>query len=103
MFMGRAYRSKYDIIADMLEAAMNGAKKTRIMHIANVNCHSFCKYFNMLLEDGLIAEIKDENGEVIYRTTEAGIEHLKMFSRFLSRMKKASEKMTFRLDCPKTI
>ncbi|MEM1506716.1 MAG: DUF4364 family protein [Candidatus Bathyarchaeia archaeon] len=95
MFMGRAYRSKYDIIADMLEAAMNGAKKTRIMHIANVNYHSFRKYFNMLLEDGLIAEIKDANGETIYRTTEAGIEHLKMFSRFLNRMKKTSEKNDF--------
>lgn len=93
--MGRSYRSKYDIIADILEAAINGTKKTRIMHMANVNYHSFCKYFNMLLEDGLIAEIRDANGEVIYRTTEAGIEHLKIFSRFLSRMKKASEKNDF--------
>lgn len=74
---------------------MNGAKKTRIMYIANVNYHSFCKYFNMLLEDGLIAEIKDINGETIYKTTEACVEHLKMFSYLLSRTRSASEKNAF--------
>ncbi|MCX8170367.1 MAG: winged helix-turn-helix domain-containing protein [Candidatus Bathyarchaeota archaeon] len=93
--MGRSYRSKYDIIADILEAAMNGTKKTRIMHMANVNYHSFCKYFNMLLEDGLIAEVKGSDGEIIYRTTEAGIEHLKIFSRFLSYKRRVSEKNSF--------
>jgi len=89
--MGRSYRSKYDIIADILEAAMNGAKKTRIMHIANVNYYSFCKYFRMLLEDGLIAEFRDSNGDPIYRTTKAGIEHLKMFARFSNRIRKAEK------------
>ncbi|MEM1530631.1 MAG: DUF4364 family protein [Candidatus Bathyarchaeia archaeon] len=86
--MGRSYRSKYDIIADILEAAINGAKKTRIMHMANVNYYSFCKYFNMLLEDGLIAEIKDPNGGSLYKTTESGIEHLKIFARFSNQMRK---------------
>jgi predicted transcriptional regulator len=86
--MGRSYRSKYDIIADILQVAMNGSKKTRIMHMANVNYHSFCKYFKMLLEDGLIAEYRDSNGELIYKTTETGIEHLKIFAHFSNRIKK---------------
>lgn len=86
--MGRSYRSKYDIIADILKTAISGAKKTRIMHMANVNYHSFCKYFNMLLKNGLIAEFKNSNGESIYRTTEAGVEHLKMYERFSNCIKK---------------
>ncbi len=89
--MGRSYRSKYDIIADILEAAMNGAKKTHIMHTANVNYYSFCKYFRMLLKDGLLTELRDPNGDPIYKTTEAGIEHLKMFARFSNRIRKAEK------------
>ena len=86
--MSRSYRSKYDIIADILEAAMNGAKKTRIMHVANVNYYSFRKYFKMLLEEGLIEEFKNSAGEPLYKTTEEGVKHLKMFTMFSNSIKK---------------
>ncbi len=86
LFMGRSNRSRYDIIADILEAAMDGARKTRIMHIANVNYHSFRRYFRILLDEGLITEIRDIGGGALYKTTEAGIEHLKMFRRLSRRL-----------------
>ncbi|MBS7639883.1 MAG: winged helix-turn-helix domain-containing protein [Candidatus Bathyarchaeia archaeon] len=89
--MGRAYRSKYDIIADILEAAINGARKTRIMHMANVNYHSFCKYFNILLKEGLIEEFRDSDGGLVYRTTEAGLEHLRIFARLSNQMREKEE------------
>ena len=57
-----------------------GAKKTHIMYRANLNYVSFSKYFPALLEEGLMVEVDDPDGGVLYRTSEKGRALLKMLS-----------------------
>ena len=83
--MTRSYRSRYDVIASILEAAVGGAKKTRIMHWADVNYQSFKRYFPVLLDDGLIVKVEDPDGGEMYRTTEEGRIVLKTFTSVLGR------------------
>ena len=83
--MTRSYRSRYDVIAGILEAALGGAKKTHIMHWANVNYQSFRRIFPVLLDDGLIVRVEDHDGGDMYRTTEEGRAVLKTFTSVLGR------------------
>jgi len=64
-------RSRLDIIADILDAAMNGSVKTRIMYNANVNFVQFNYYLECLLEARLIGTII-RRGKTIYKTTGKG-------------------------------
>ena len=63
---------------DILEAALDGAKKTHIMHRANLNFLSFKRYFTELFTEGLVVEVSDPDGGVVYQTTEKGKSLLKM-------------------------
>jgi predicted transcriptional regulator len=47
-------RSSFDIIAEILITAKNGAKKTRIMYSCGLSYKFVQKYLNLLLETGLL-------------------------------------------------
>ena len=64
-------RSRLYIIARILDAAINGAVKTRIMYRVNVNFVQFNDYIEYLLEAGLI-NIGNVRKRTIYKTTEKG-------------------------------
>jgi len=64
-------RSRLYIIAKILDAAINGAVKTRIMYRVNVNFVQFNDYVECLLEAGLI-KIGKTRKRTIYKTTEKG-------------------------------
>jgi len=64
-------RSRLDIIAQILDAAVDGAVKTRIMYRANVNFVQYNDYLKSLLEAKLIGTIK-QDGKTLYKTTEKG-------------------------------
>ena len=68
---GRRYRSEADIIRNILEvlhfAGDEGAKKTRIMQLANLNNNSFSRYMELLVREGLV---KVQGG--VYRLTPKG-------------------------------
>lgn len=64
-------RSRLDIIAKILEVAVDGAVKTRIMRKTNVNFVQFSEYVKYLLEAELI-EITKINEKTLYKTTEKG-------------------------------
>ena len=83
-------RGRLDIIAEILDAAMNGTVKTRIMYNANVNFVQFNYYFEYLLEARLIGTIV-HRGKTIYRTTEKG-------KFLLQRFKEAAEMLNERSD-----
>ncbi len=62
-----------EVVADILTEALNGANKTRIMYRANLNFVRFKKYFSVLLDRGLVAEVDNPgDGGVLYKTTEEG-------------------------------
>jgi len=47
-------RSSFEIIAEILNTAKNGAKKTRIMYSCGLSYRFVQKYLTLLLENGLL-------------------------------------------------
>ncbi|MDH5390582.1 MAG: winged helix-turn-helix domain-containing protein [Candidatus Bathyarchaeota archaeon] len=66
-------RSTFEIIAEILKVAKNGAKKTRIMYACGLSYRFVEKYLALLLETGLL---RIGNS---YHTTEKGIRFLKNY------------------------
>ena len=89
--MVRAYRSRDDIIVDILKAAFGGAKKTHIMQRANLNPLMFHKYFPLLLKNSLVVKKNDPNGGSIYGLSAEGKEFLKMYRALRARFRKEIE------------
>ncbi|MEM1575792.1 MAG: winged helix-turn-helix domain-containing protein [Nitrososphaerota archaeon] len=75
----RKNRSSIEIIANILEIAKDGAKKTRIMYLANLSFDQLKKYLNFLIEKNLLEYNPNEKK---YKTTNRGTEFLKMFHEF---------------------
>jgi predicted transcriptional regulator len=86
--MVRAYRSRDDIIVDILKAAFGGAKKTHIMQRANLNPLMFHKYFPLLLKNSLVVKKNDPDGGSMYGLSDEGKEFLKMYRTLRARLNK---------------
>jgi predicted transcriptional regulator len=86
--MVRSYRSRDDIIADILNAASGGAKKTHIMQRANLNPLMFRKYFPVLLRNGFLVVDGDPDGGSLYRLSGDGKALLKMFRALRAKFRK---------------
>ena len=70
------YRSRMDIVAEMLETAQGGAIKTRIMYRAFLSFPQLKEYLAVLTDRGLL-EYEEKDKE--YVTTESGRRFLKMY------------------------
>ncbi len=70
------YRSRTDIAAAMLEIALDGAIKTKIMYKAFLSFPQLKEYLAVLEEKGLL-EYNSTDHE--YRTTDKGKHFLKMY------------------------
>jgi predicted transcriptional regulator len=70
------YRSRTDIIAMILQAAMNGATKTRLMYSAYLSYAQVQEYLQYLLERRLISL---EETTHAYSLTEQGLHFLKVY------------------------
>ena len=66
-------RSSFEIIAEILKTAKDGAKKTRIMYSCGLSYRFIQKYLDLLAETGLI---KTGN---FYRTTDKGMGFLRNY------------------------
>lgn len=62
-------RVRHDIIIEILQNSVDGAKKTHIMHGANLSFRALERYLNALKKAGFITE---NNG--IWKTTEKGLQ-----------------------------
>ena len=82
------YRSRTDIVSQMLEAANGGATKTKIMYSAYLSYAQLKEYLAVLIEGGLI---EHQPAEQKYRTTEKGIKFLETYSQ-IGTMIAATEK-----------
>ena len=90
--MGK-YRSRLEIIVDILKAVGEGAKKTRIMYIANLSHKLLGRYLEKTVGAGLISS---SNG--YYEVTEKGRTFLERFDNFSSRnskLEKEFEEISF--------
>jgi predicted transcriptional regulator len=70
------YRSRTDIAAAILEVAIDGAVKTRIMYSAFLSFPQLKEYLAVLQEKGLLDYLPTDRE---YRTTEKGKLFLKMY------------------------
>jgi len=84
-------RSRLDIIAHILDAASDGAVKTKIMYRANVNFIQYNEYLKSLLEAKLIGTMKHD-GKTFYKTTEKGKLLLRRFSETEEMFNAANDK-----------
>ena len=85
-------RSSIEIIANILEIAKDGAKKTRIMYLANLSFDLLKKYLNSLIDKKLL---EYDSNEGKYRTTKKGLEFLKIFNDFKEIENAYKEKLEF--------
>ncbi len=65
------------IIAQILEACIGGASKTKIVYQVNLNFNTVNPYIDLLVNGSLIEVVLDDRK--IYRTTDEGIEFMKIF------------------------
>jgi len=79
----KSRRSRTEVILDILDEALEGVNKTRLMYSCNLNFGRFNTYFKELLNAGLIEKLEDSNpgGVVIYKTTEKGRELLEVLRK----------------------
>jgi predicted transcriptional regulator len=70
------YRSRTDIIAMILQSAMNGATKTRLMYSAYLSYAQIQEYLQYLTEKRLI---NFEAGTHAYTLTEQGLHFLRVY------------------------
>jgi len=82
------YRSRTDIVSQMLEAANGGASKTKIMYSAYLSYAQLKEYLSVLVEGGLM---EYQPAEQKYKTTEKGIKFLSTYSQ-IGQMIAATEK-----------
>jgi predicted transcriptional regulator len=72
------YRSRTEIVSNILIAANGGATKTKIMYKAFLSYAQLKEYLTVLLQNGLL-EYKDEN--TVFRTTSKGIKFLAIYEQ----------------------
>jgi predicted transcriptional regulator len=82
------YRSKLDIIADILQVASQNAKKTQIMYQANLSYKVLQRYLRETIAASLI---RFDTEEQLYVITGKGKEFLKAYSDY-SKTNKIIEK-----------
>ena len=72
------YRSRTDIVTQILQAANGGSTKTKIMYKAYLSYAQLKEYLSILIENDLL---KYSEGEQIYKTTEKGLKFLKVYDQ----------------------
>jgi predicted transcriptional regulator len=69
------YRSRTEIVSNILNAANGGTTKTKIMYKAFLSYTQLKEYLSVLIENNLIEYI---DGTHTFKTTEKGLNFLKM-------------------------
>ena len=94
-----SYRSRLDIVADILRVASGNAKKTQIMYQANLSYKILTKYLTEVSKTSLI---DFENEKQCYVLTARGREFLEAYKEY-SRDKMHIEKRLNEINCKKKV
>jgi len=65
-------RGEVQILMDILNISLSGVKVTHLMYRANLSYSTLRKYLFEALDKGLISNVRNSDGSVVYRTTEKG-------------------------------
>ncbi len=82
------HRGRLDIIADILNAAAGGIKKTHLMFQCNLSFRQMKAYSHFLVRHGLLqvaAEHEDSNGRS-FEATDRGKQYLKVYKSLKALM-----------------
>ena len=72
------YRSRTEIVCNILDATNGGATKTKIMYAAFLSYGQLKEYLSILIENNLIEYMEGTNK---FKTTEKGLNFLKMHNQ----------------------
>ena len=78
------YRSRTEIVSNILEAANGGVTKTKIMYKAYLSYNQLREYLSILIENNLIEYL---DGTQTYKTTAKGLNLLKMHNEMAELLK----------------
>ena len=82
--MGK-YRSRFQIVADVLSVTAGGAKKVHIMFKANLSYELLVRYLAEVLDAGLV---RFEGSAGRYRLTRKGEDFLKRYDEYAKRCRR---------------
>ena len=82
-------RSRTEIVGIILDAANGGASKTKIMYTAFLSYNQLKEYLSILIENNLIEYL---DGAHIFKTTEKGLNFLKMHNELAELLQTTMEK-----------
>ena len=77
-------RSRTEIVGNILDAANGGVSKTKIMYIAFLSYGQLKEYLSILIENNLIEYLDGTNK---FKTTEKGLNLLKMYNEMAELLK----------------
>ena len=77
------YRKKIDLVADILNVAINNSKKTRIMYSGNLSFVLLNNYLELLTKADLL---RFNSTNRLYSTTEKGEKFLKVYNDYKNNM-----------------
>jgi predicted transcriptional regulator len=69
------YRSKTEIVGNILDAANGGTTKTKLMYKAFLSYNQLKEYLTILIENSLIEYL---DGTQTFKTTKKGLNYLKL-------------------------
>jgi predicted transcriptional regulator len=81
------YRSRTEIVSNILDAANGGTTKTKIMYKAFISYNQLKEYLSLLIENNLL-EYRD--GTKTFKTTEKGLYFLKTHSEIGELLQKTT-------------
>ena len=72
------YKSRTEIVCNILDATNGGATKTKIMYRAFLSYAQLKEYLSILIENNLLEYLDADNK---FKTTEKGLNYLKMHNQ----------------------
>lgn len=91
----RRRRSEFDIIAAMLDSAMNSQIKTKIMYDAFLSFTQLDQYLSLLVERGLLKKIPapiNLKTKEVFKTTYKGIKYLQSYTKMRNLLGRDTDK-----------
>ncbi len=82
-------RSRTEIVGNILDAANGGTSKTKIMYTAFLSFGQLKEYLSVLVENNLIEYLEGANK---YKTTEKGLNFLKMHNQIEELLQTTTKK-----------
>ena len=83
------YRGRTEIVGNILDSANGGATKTKIMYNAYLTYNQLKDYLSVMIENNLIEYLE---GTRTFKTTEKGLNFLKMHNQMTELLQVATTK-----------